>query len=76
MDEKRVPHMCTLCGYKCDTIGLLKGHRGWYPMHQRALNRAAANGKRINEDMMEYQSRNPVNVDELIELADCDSIGE
>ena len=45
-------------------------------MHHRALNRAAANGKRVDEDKMEYHSRNPFNVDELIEVADYDSIGE
>ena len=45
-------------------------------MHRNALNRAAANGKTINEDKMEYHSKNPVNRDELLEVADYDSIGE
>ena len=76
MDERRVPHLCTLCGFRCETLAGLKGHRSSYNTHRNALNRAAANGKRVNEDKMEYHSKNPVNVDELIEVADYDSIGE
>ena len=76
VDEKRVPHACILCGYKCDTLTGLKGHRSTYRSHRNALNRAVANGKSVNEDKMEYHSKNPVNLDELIEVADYDSIGE
>ena len=68
--------MCTLCGYKCDTLTGLKGHRSTYRSHRNALNRAVANGKSVNEDEMEYHSKNPANLDELIEVADYDSIGE
>ena len=76
VDEKQVPHGCKLCGYKCDTLALLKGHRKRYSPHKTALNRAAANGKRVNEDQMEYHSKNPVSIEELIEVTDYDSIGE
>ena len=70
VDEKRVPHACILCGYKCEALKHLKSHRNRHVPHKTALNRAAANGKRVNEDKMEYHSKNPVNVDELIEVAD------
>ena len=68
--------MCNLCGFKCATLAKLTGHRTTYTMHRNALNRAAANGKTVNEDKMEYHSKNPVNLDELIGVADYDSIGE
>ena len=76
MDKEHVPYMCNLCGFKCATLAKLTGHRTTYTMHRNAMNRAAANGTRVNEDKMEYHSKNPVNVDELIEVADYDSIGE
>ena len=68
--------MCNLCGFRCATTAALKGHRSRHRSHQRALDRAVANGKRINEDKMEYHSKNPVNLDELVEIAEYGSIGE
>ena len=67
VDKSKVPHVCSLCDYKCESQSRLKGHRNWYRPHKRALKRVAANGKRINEDKMEYHSSHPVNVSELIE---------
>ena len=66
-DESRVPHGCSLCGYKCENLTHLKSHRNWYNPHIRAMKRAAAGGRKINEDKEEYHSSNPVNVDEFIE---------
>ena len=67
VDKSSVPHRCNLCGYKCASLGMLKGHRSWYKAHINAMERAAASGKKINEDKEENHSNNPVNLEELME---------
>ena len=67
VDKSRVPHVCNLCNYKCESLGSLKGHRSWHSPHLITVRRAAANGKLINEDKMEYHGSNPVNLNKLIE---------
>ena len=66
-EKPRVPHGCNLCGYRCENLTHLKGHRNFYKPHRLAMKRADASGKKISEDKEEYHSKNPVNVDELIE---------
>ena len=71
VDKSRVPHGCSLCRFRCDSLGMLKGHRSWYGPHVKAMKRAAASGNKINEDKEEYHSSNPVNLEELIKRVDC-----
>ena len=72
VEKSLIPHGCNLCGYRCPSLGMLKGHRSWYSPHATAMKKAAADGKQINEDKMEYHSDNPVNVEELIKKVDSE----
>ena len=65
--EERVPHMCTLCGFRCCTVRRLKGHRTTHSPHKNALKRTREEGRVVNEDDMEFHSENPVNVNRHIE---------